>query len=144
MVAPEELPSFHIECKGTRDFCLSRGGLLAWEEQLKRDCPKNKQAVLFWKANNTDWICIRPVEFLHNLPVGSALYGWIVPTNWVCLDAVQCVKMMRHYENDLKASSRISGRRDESGTGAEGTGFADGTKGDSGPDCEQSTGERTA
>lgn len=72
---------------------------------------------------------------LYNVNEEGTMHGWIIPTNWVCLDAVHCVKMMLQYENDLNASSGISGRRDESGTGTSGTGPTNGTERNYGNGC---------
>lgn len=58
VVAPEDLPSFHIEVKGTATSKLEKSKLKKWVEQLYADCPENKLPVLFNKANNKDWIAL--------------------------------------------------------------------------------------
>lgn len=56
----EELSLYHIECKGTKAPILQRSQLLSWIDQLKRDCPLEKTPVLFWKANNQEWVGVTP------------------------------------------------------------------------------------
>lgn len=56
VVAFDELPSFHLESKGTKNKSIERSKLIAWTTQIKRDCPINKFPVVFIKSNNVDWI----------------------------------------------------------------------------------------
>ncbi|HSW70354.1 MAG TPA: hypothetical protein VLH77_00045 [Gammaproteobacteria bacterium] len=51
VIAPDELPSFHIECKATASKKLTLSLLKKWYAQLERDCPADKVAVLFHFAN---------------------------------------------------------------------------------------------
>lgn len=61
MVAPEELPSFHIEVKGTASPKLEKSKLKKWVEQLNTDCPyPDRIRVIFNKANNKSWLCLLP------------------------------------------------------------------------------------
>lgn len=53
MVATVELPSFHIECKGTVSKSIKLSILKKWYKQLEDDCPKDKLAVLFHFANGS-------------------------------------------------------------------------------------------
>lgn len=58
-VVADELSHYHIECKGTKSKVLNYSTLTSWLEQIKRDCPKYKVPVIFWKANNAEWIVIQ-------------------------------------------------------------------------------------
>lgn len=59
-VVADELPSYHIECKGTKSQVLNYSKLKAWLAQLKTDCPSGKIPILFWKANGVDWVLLMP------------------------------------------------------------------------------------
>lgn len=67
VVVPGELPSFHIESKGTKSPTLPRNQLLAWLAQIREDCPENLLPVIFNKANPVDWIGICQCSIYHKL-----------------------------------------------------------------------------
>lgn len=72
VIAPEHLPDFHIEVKGTQSAKLTRSQLKAWYKQLEEDCPKHKIPVLFNKANGKDIIGI------VTIPTAKALWSeWL-------------------------------------------------------------------
>lgn len=58
VVAPKELPHFHIECKGTAKRGLSKQEISDWFNQVYDDCPENKIPVIFHKANNEFWVVL--------------------------------------------------------------------------------------
>lgn len=58
VIAPDELPSFHIESKGTVNNVIPKSTLKKWATQLRVDCPVGKIPILFHKANNEDWVGI--------------------------------------------------------------------------------------
>lgn len=60
--AKTELPSFHIEAKGTKDARLGRAKWLDWYHQLERDCPEHMISVLFHKANNCRIVGVLPAK----------------------------------------------------------------------------------
>ena len=66
IIAPDDLPTWHIECKGTQSPLLNRSTLIKWVEQIKRDCPDALQPVILNKANGKPIIAIVPYNvFLH-------------------------------------------------------------------------------
>lgn len=62
MVAPAELPSFHIEVKGTASAKLEYSKLRDWVRQVKGDVMHGQVPVIFNKANNQDWVGLAPVS----------------------------------------------------------------------------------
>lgn len=62
VVAPDELPSFHIEVKGTAGAKLEKSKLKKWVEQICRDKVSNSLPVIFHKANNHPWVAIFRAE----------------------------------------------------------------------------------
>lgn len=54
----KELPSFHIECKGTQSAKLEKGKLKKWIAQVRKDCPPTKVPVILNKANSKNWVAI--------------------------------------------------------------------------------------
>jgi hypothetical protein len=60
IICPNELPEWHIECKGTKSGLLIRSQLLKWYEQVGRDCPVDKQAVILNKSNGKELIALMP------------------------------------------------------------------------------------
>ena len=59
VLAEEDLPSFHLEVKGTASPVLQRSKLKAWVKQVKTDCPDHLLPVIFHQANN-----IKPIAIL--------------------------------------------------------------------------------
>lgn len=57
VVAPEELPSFHLESKGTKTSKIPRSVLKKWFKQLEDDC-KGLLPILFQRPNNKDLVCL--------------------------------------------------------------------------------------
>lgn len=55
VIAPEELPSFHLESKGVKSPLSTRGQLRGWCDQLMTDCPENQFPALFCKPNHHKW-----------------------------------------------------------------------------------------
>lgn len=100
-VIADELSTFHIECKGTKDSVLRRSTLKDWEAQLRKDCPEGKKAVLFWKANNQDWTVLVPMDIVYN----TKSEGLVFPGMFFILDAEHALKIMLDHENDRNSGS---------------------------------------
>lgn len=49
--APTELPTWHLECKGTKNPTVPECILKEWDAQLARDCPAGKTPVILHKPN---------------------------------------------------------------------------------------------
>lgn len=58
VVAKVELPSFHIEVKGTAGANLSKSTLIQWLDQIRRDCVNGQIPIIFHKANGEDWVAL--------------------------------------------------------------------------------------
>lgn len=70
IVAPDDLPTWHIECKGMQSPCLNRSTLTKWVEQIKRDCPEALQPVILNKANGKPIIAILPYNVYQHYKSG--------------------------------------------------------------------------
>jgi len=73
VIAPNELPIFHIESKGTKSKKLEKSKLRSWYEQLDHDCPAHKVAVLFNKANNYPFIGLIQARVFAGITNGTYL-----------------------------------------------------------------------
>ena len=62
IVAPDELPSWHIECKGTKNPELTQSTLGKWLKQIDTDCPSNLVPVIIHSANKYEYIAIIPLD----------------------------------------------------------------------------------
>lgn len=65
VVAKVELPSFHIEVKGTAGANLSKSTILDWLDQIKRDCVVEQIPIIFHKANGKDWTALITADTLE-------------------------------------------------------------------------------
>lgn len=72
-IIANELPTFHIESKGTKERKLGRSVLKAWWNQLQNDCPVNKIPVLFHIANGCPVVGIIPAHVIQMIKLES--YG---------------------------------------------------------------------
>lgn len=61
-IIADELPSFHIESKGTKKNKLPKSMLLKWYNQVMFDTKDGHLPVIFNSANNTDIVALVPVE----------------------------------------------------------------------------------
>lgn len=66
IVAPDELPNWHIESKGTKSSLLTRSAIRKWLFQVKTDS-KQKYSVILNKANSKDLIAIVPFSVWKEL-----------------------------------------------------------------------------
>lgn len=107
VVAMEDLPNFHIECKGVKAKYLTRTQINNWAEQLKRDCPTNLVPVLFCKRNNIDWIALCPFYVLEFKETCFKALG----IEMTVLEAETMLECMRDYENDVKLCGGVGGGR---------------------------------
>lgn len=72
VVVPDELPSFHIESKGTTSAVLPKSILKKWAEQIKTDCPANLIPIIFHNANGKDLVCITLSKYYYPLGFKAA------------------------------------------------------------------------
>lgn len=71
VVAPGELPHFHIESKAVKSPILTRSIAKKWAEQMKRDCPDGQHPVLFMKPNNSDMSVFFFLETIRHFRLSS-------------------------------------------------------------------------
>lgn len=60
--APESLPSFFIESKGTKSATLGKAKIKAWVKTAVAQCSSHQIPVIFHRADNYDWLGILPAE----------------------------------------------------------------------------------
>ena len=58
IIVPEELPSWHIESKGTKVPKVNRAKLAKWFKQVDEDCPADMLPVIIHTANAYSSIAI--------------------------------------------------------------------------------------
>lgn len=66
IVAPDELPNWHIESKGTKSSLLTRSTIKKWLTQVKTDS-KQKYSVILNKANSKDLVALIPFSTWKDL-----------------------------------------------------------------------------
>ncbi len=105
VIAPDELPSFHIECKATASKKIPLSTLKKWYAQLERDCPADKVAVLFHFANGIrPFVLIPALEFkkvYHNnfpLSVYAVEGRELTSSTYFINDRLAGFKMQEHFD----------------------------------------------
>lgn len=81
VVAPDDLPHFHIESKGTARPEIGEKLLTEWMAQLERDCKPGRYPVIFHKANQKPWMCLigETVHALLQLDSPQLFFRYGVP-----------------------------------------------------------------
>lgn len=102
-MATVELPSFHIECKGTVAKNIPLSILKKWYKQLETDCPKDKIAVLFHFANGIKPFVLAPLESLTKFTKKSISFSIAFQ---VISGKIFCPK--KHLIDDYLATERLA------------------------------------
>ncbi len=68
-IVADELPSFHIECKGTKHQKLGRSLLKEWWSQVHKDVKPGKLPVIFHIANGCEPVALVPSSVLTELKI---------------------------------------------------------------------------
>lgn len=97
----EELPNWHIECKGTKSARLESSKLNSWYDQIVRDQKTNKFAVLLNKADAHPLLAMIPFTTFkeHKVLNTMRLSANVLPT---CLQAFNpIIDIMEMKRNQL-------------------------------------------
>lgn len=101
-----ELPSFHIESKGTKDKKLNRSTLRAWFNQLAKDCGP-LLPVLFHKANNCDIIGLIPTMTAVTLGIEALVIRPVSGDSFTPIEHIEEQNLLSRVSKKLWANSQM-------------------------------------
>lgn len=77
-IVADELPSFHLECKGTALTKVAKALLKKWWKQIWKDALPGKLPVIFHLANRCVPVCLVPKKVLQEMEIYASAERHVV------------------------------------------------------------------